>query len=296
MLASGPVLGTSASGGSGLPADQAAPAPPEPATAQIAFPRGSIWAAQVGRVRPDEFVLLVAGMPFDVAGAPPSGEGGTLMVRVVDDGTPPLFEMLAREMPHAQNAALRSLLAHLLRRALATEGRSAGANTRLDAASSSAGAIATALRQGVHDQLARPTPDLAHYLETGLVRLDLRLDSGHGPTHCRVEVHDAQDDPERQEDTVTATVFVDLPATGSVEARLTLSAGRLRVHFVVESDDVRERLLDCAGELISALSSAGFHGVDLAAQADAARLARDRATDEVPRESRRAGGLLDIRA
>jgi Flagellar hook-length control protein FliK len=119
---------------------------------------------------------------------------------------------------------------------------------------------------------------------------------GEPPLPWRVEIRDAPDHDERQEEAVTATVFVDLPDTGPVEARLALAAGRLRVHFVVASDEVREQLLAHADELTAALSSAGFTGVELAAHADPGRLARDRATDEVPRDRPRAGGLLDIRA
>jgi hypothetical protein len=157
-------------------------------------------------------------------------------------------------------------------------------------------AIAAVLQQGAHDQLTRPTPDLTHYLESGVLRLDLHVADGAASTHWRVEIHDTHDDDERREEALTAPVFVDLPDTGMVAARLSLSAGRLRVHFVVGSDDIRERLLKQAGELASALATAGFSRVELAAHADPGRLARDRATDEVPRETPRAGGLLDIRA
>ncbi len=297
-LASGPVLGSAATGGSGLPADQTSHASaPDLTSAALSLPRGSIWAAQVGAVRAGDFVLLVAGMPFDIAGAPPSGEGGTLMVRVVDDSTPPVFEVLAREAPHAQNRALRSLLAQLLHRAVTTgpAGQLGSAST-LAAASPSAGDIAAALRHGAHDRLTSPTPDLTHYLETGVLRLDLRIAPGAAPPRWRVEIHDADRDHEHPEEAVAATVFVDLPDTGPVEARLALAAGRLRVHFVVGCDEVRDRLLAHAGELTAALSSLGFSGVELAAHADFDRLARDRATDEVPLETPRAGGLLDIRA
>jgi hypothetical protein len=263
----------------------------------VTLPRGSVWAAQVGVVGPDAFVLLVAGMPFDIPGAPPAAEGGTLTVRVLDDATPPVFEVLAREMPHAQNTALRSLLAHLLRRALTRDGvGQPGPAERLEVDTPSPRAIAAALQQGAHDQLTRPTQDLTHYLETGVLRLDLHVADGAASARWRVEIHDTHDDDERREDAITATVFVDLPDTGPVEARLSLSAGRLRVHFVVGGDEIRERLLGHAGELTSALATAGFSGVELAAHADPGRLARDRATDEVPREAPRAGGLLDIRA
>jgi hypothetical protein len=241
-------------------------------------------------------VLLVAGMPFDIAGEPPAKQGGTLMVRVVEDTTPPLFEVLARE-PQAQNAALRSLLALLLRRAPTNDhaGRP-GQALALQAASSMPGAIAGALREGAHDQLTRPTQDLTRYLETGVLRLDLHVPPSETTARWQVEIHDPPDGGGQADRPVTATVFVDLPATGPVEARLTLSAGRLQVHFVVDSDEVREHLLDQSGALTAALSSAGFSGVEMAAHADPARLARDRVTDEIPREAPRAGGLLDIRA
>jgi len=296
-LGSGSVLGTSATGGSGLPADQTThAASADLAATSVTLPRGSIWAAQVGEVRPHDFVLLVAGMPFDVDGEPPATQGGTLLVRVVEDTTPPLFEVLARE-PQAQNAALRSLLAQLLRRAPTSDhaGRAGAANT-LQAASSSPSAIASALQQGAHDQLTRPTQDLTRYLETGALRLDLHVPPCETSTRWHVEIHDPSNIADQKDKPVAATVFVDLPVTGPVEARLTLSASRLRVHFIVDSDDVREHLLAQAEVLTAALSSAGFSGVELAAHADPARLARDRVTDEVPREAPRAGGLLDIRA
>jgi hypothetical protein len=296
-LASGPVLGSAATGGSGLPADQTAhAASPELAAAALSLPRGSVWAAQVGAVRSGDFVLLVAGMPFEIAGAPPAGKGGSLMVRVVDDTGLPVFDVLANEAPHAQNIALRSLLAHLLHRALAGDAASPPSAAVLEAASPSSRDIAAALQHGAHDRLTRPTPDLTHYLETGVLRLDVQVAPSEPPPGWRVEIHDTHQDGQEQEDAVTAMVFVDLPDTGPVEARLALSAGRLRVHFVVGSDEVREHLLGQAGELTAALVSAGFSGVELAAQADPGRLARDRATNEVPRDTPRAGGLLDIRA
>ena len=146
---------------SGRLADRASyAASPDLTAPGVTLPRGSVWAAQVGVVRPDAFVLLVAGMPFDIPGAPP----------------------------------------------------------------------------------------------------------------------------------------VDLPDTGPAEPRLSFSAGRLSVHVVVGSDEIRERLLRQAGELTPALATAGFSGVELAAYADPGRLVRDRATDDVPREAPRAGCLPDIRA
>ena len=159
------------------------------------------------------------------------------MVRVVEDTTPPLFEVLAKG-PRAQNATLRSLLAHMLRRAATsdTAGRTGAANA-LQAASSSSSVIASALQNGAHDQLTRPTQDLTRFLETGALRLDLQV----APSQARwqVEIHDPPSNAGDTDRPVTATVFVDLPVTGPVEVRLALSAGRLRVHFVVDSDDVR---------------------------------------------------------
>ena len=297
-LASGPVLGSAATGGSGLPADQASyAASPDVTAPGVTLPRGSVWAAQVGVVRPDTFVLLVAGMPFDIPGAPPAAEGGALTVRVIDEATPPVFEVLAREIPHAQNTALRSLLAHLLRRALSREAVvHAGMAGRLEVDTPSSNAIAAALQQGAHEQLTRPTQHLTHYLETGVLRLDLHVADGAACPPSRVEIHDTYDDDQRRQEALTATVFVDLPDTGPIEARLSLSAGRLSVHFVVGSDEIRERLLGQAHKLTAALATTGFSGVELAAHADPGRLARDRATEEVPREAPRAGGLLDIRA
>ena len=53
MLGSGSVLGMSATGCLGLPADQTAhAAPADLAATSITLPRGTIWAAQVGDVRP----------------------------------------------------------------------------------------------------------------------------------------------------------------------------------------------------------------------------------------------------
>lgn len=296
-LASGPVLGSAAAGGSGLPADGAGSVPPaDVATAAVALPAGSVWAAQIGPVGVEHFVLLVAGMPFDVPGAPPAAEGGTLTVRVAEDATPPVFEVLARERPHAQNAAVRTLLAHLLRRTVGADGARAVVVDPVDVSSASPRATAEALRQSVHDQLTRPTDRLTHYLETNLLRLDLRLPPLADSPRWRVEIRDTQDDAERQDDGITATVSVELPDLGAVEARLTLSSNRLRVQFVVERDEVRQTLLDGVAELAGALAAAGFTVAGIAADADPARLARHRVTDELPRESPRPGGLLDIRA
>ena len=297
-LASGPVLGSAAAGGQGLPANHTATAAsPDSLPAAVTLPRGSVWAAQVGAIRADDFVLLVAGVAFDIPGPSPAPEGGTLMVRVVDDVTLPIFEVVAREVPQAQQAALRSLLAQLLRRALTREGAEATASANfVGAAASSSHAVAEALQLGAHDRLTHPTRELAHYLETGILRLDLRVPSDDASQRCRVEVHDEGADSVAGEDAVTATVWVELPETGSVEARLTLSAGRLQVHFLVGSDEVRDRLLSCANDLTAALRAAGFSDVIVGAQADPARLARERATAELPREVPHTGGLLDIRA
>lgn len=294
-LASGPVVASTATGGSGLPAEPPEQTPPpEPATTTLPWPRGSVWAAQVGAIRTDDFVLLVAGMPFDVRGAAPAAVGGTLMVRVVEDAASPVFEVLAPELPHAQNAALRALLAHLLRRALAA-GHASRADAPIEGASPSPRDIASALLDAAHQRLTQPTDDLVRYLDSGRLRVDLVLPARDTPSHWHVDLHDTHGEPESQEAPITATVLVDLPATGPVEVRLALTATGLQVKFFVATEEVRDSLLARSAELTGALAAVGFFGIDVAADADPGRLARDRASDDVPREAPRAGGLLDIR-
>jgi hypothetical protein len=236
------------------------------------------------------FVLLVGGLPFEIQGRPPAPEGGAVMVRVLTETDPPEFEVVPDAPEKARAAALRALLGQLLRRGFAHDPPPAPSDApRGDTPD----AVAAALRDAVRERLATPSLDLVHYLETGILRLALALTPG-DPAAWQLDIAGEARGAGADRPLHTVTLFAELPALGPVETRLTMTAGRLDILFVVAGEQARRLILEGARDLESALVAAGFGRVHVGAQADPARLARDRAADDLPIDPPGPGGLLDV--
>jgi hypothetical protein len=257
------------------------------------FASGTFWAAQVGSISPRGFVLLVAGMPFDIKGKAPGPTGTTLVVRAEGDEGATVFDVVPAAQPARAVEALRLALGHLLQKAL--DATPVEPPPTLAVQSSSA--LATALSSAVRERLSEPSPALADYLMRGVLRVDLPIATPDGEALWQLEI-----DPESSRQAGDAphgcsvTLFAALPATGPVETRLTLAGESLSVRFVVASDAACARILTGKDELVDGLRAAGFTRVLVDAVASPAQLARDRATDTPLLDRPLSGGLIDIRA
>ena len=223
---------------------------------------GSVWSAQIGTETPRGFVLLVAGTPFEVPSPPPVPAGASLVVRVVDDGAVPAFEVLTEPENRLAVATARAIVAATLERA-------------------------------VGERLESATPARMDSLDPGPLRVDLALPGPEPRPRCRVTVGSRAAREPGGESTLAASVFIDLP-DGAVEAYLRLASGRLQVDLVVETAVMHDRLAAGRATLEQALADVGFAASAVVTSLDPARLARTRASMDAPRPVPPAGGLLDI--
>jgi hypothetical protein len=236
---------------------------------------GTVWSAQVGPETPRGFVLLVAGVPFEVPSPPPERAGASLVVRVVDDGPVPAFEVVTEPAAQLAGAAARAVIAGALERAV---------RERLDDVVRGA---------GLQPSVVAPPTARADGLDQGVVRIDVALPGPEPRLRCRVKIGERPAHGATREPAMSASVLIELP-DGAVEACLLLAAGLLQVDLVVDSDRIAARLAAGERELARALADIGFGAAAVRTTVDAARIARDRAALDAPRATRPAGGLLDI--
>jgi hypothetical protein len=265
-----------------------------PSSGAFTITSGTLWAAQVASTSPRGFVLLVAGIPFDIDGRPPGPPGTSLLVRAhVEDGAT-VFEVLPSVQPARATDALRVALGHVLHKALGP----VPAEPLPVLPSQPASALAAGLSEAIRERLSEPSPSLADYLTKGLLRLDIPVVGAAGE-ECTWQLEidpDSWRGGEGQESACTITLFATLPGTGPTETRLTLARESLVVRFVVASDDACALIESSRDELQDALLALGFSPVVVEAVASPAQLARDRVNDAPPHDMPLLGGLLDIRA
>ena len=289
-----PVAGSPRQAGVSSGASSSPPVPREAGAQAPVFVQGSLWAAQIGAVSPRGFVLVVGGQPFDVAGQPPAPEGTPLLVRAHTEDGLPVFEVIPTTRPARAAEALRVALGHVLRRAL---GPDATALPPAPLVLPAGADLADALARAVRERMAEPSSAAAEYLLRGIVRFALPVTTSDTTATWQLEIDPhAATTGDPQHDATSVALFATLAALGPVEARLLLSRDDLSVRMVLASVEAATRVHEQRDVLRAALMELGFGTVSVTAVASPAQLARDRATEAVPHEPPRAGGLLDVRA